>query len=398
MRLLSMLCGLLIAVAGVVAPATLAQDKPPQVEAPSIPANPETKAAARALIEDALKASHAPEIYADMRRTLAEVYIPVLRDVVQGDFPGVPSPDAKTATALAKALTFLDYVRRAGDELESGLTENRDAMLSDIAEQIAKTAKPPELAEVQGVVQLPAVKKSLDALYAMTKLLTGFSYQDSRTFSNFSAWAQGLDLDFSQAIPGAPGASKAVPSKAKVVKAQALVDDFMRFSHWDEMVADVKRFAREAYAETAPMSDEDRKELRGQIDQFEFTYTMQKGMMLAIVPSLVASGLTDEQLATLHGFVRSPAYAKAFDLFRNVVKSSTAFTKEDIIGAQKSFEDLDRDSKLEERNSEEQDRAKKEWNALTDKWTEILKNKISPETRSGLQQSLQDLQDAEPPI
>ena len=80
------------------------------------------------------------------------------------------------------------------------------------------------------------------------------------------------------------------------------------------------------------------------------------------------------------------------------MKSSTAFTKEDILGAQKSFEDLDRQAKLQERSSEEQDKAKKEWSALTEKWSDILKNRISPETRSGLEQSLEDLQNSEPPI
>jgi hypothetical protein len=395
MRLKPILCGLLIAAGGAMAAASLAQDKPPQVE---VPANPETKAIAQGLIEDGLQASHAAEIYADLRRTLREVYIPVLRNLVQGDFPGVPSPDVKTAAAMAKALTFLDYVRRAGDELDGALTENRNAMISDVAEQTAKTAKPPELKDVRAILQLPAVRKSLDAFYAMTKLMTGFSYEDSRSLAKFSAWAKDLDFDFSQAMPGGSGGSKGVPSKAKIAKAQVFIEDFMRLSHLDEMVADVKRFARDVYAETAPMSEQDRSDLREQIDQFEFTYTMQKAMAVAVAPSVVASALTDEQLATLHSFVRSPAYAKAFDLFRNVVKSSTAFTKEDILGAQKSFEDLDRQAKLQERSSEEQDKAKKEWSALTEKWSEILKNRISPETRSGLEQSLEDLQNSEPPI
>ena len=395
MRLKSILCGLLIAAGGAMTPASLAQDTPPQVE---VPANPETKAIAQGLIEDGLKASHAAEIYADLRRTLREVYIPVLRNLVQGDFPGVPSPDVQTAAAMAKALTFLDYVRRAGDELDPALTENRNTMISDIAEQIAKTAKPPELKDVRGILQLPAVRKSLDAFYAMTKLVTGFSYEDSRTFSNFSAWANGLDFDFSQAIPGGPEGSKRVPSKAKIAKAQAFIEDFMRLSHLDELVADVKRFARDVYAETAPMSEEERQDLRDQIDQFEFTYTMQRAMAVAVAPSVVASALSDDQLATLHSFVRSPAYAKASDLFRNIVKSSTAFTKDDIVGAQKSFEDLDRQSKLQERSSEEQEKAKKEWSALAEKWSEILKNRISPETRSGLEHSLEDLQNLEPPI
>jgi hypothetical protein len=330
-------------------------------------------------------------------RTLKEVYIPALRDVVQGGMPGIPAPDARTAAKLAKLLTVLDYVHKAGDELNTALSENREAMISDVAGQIAKSVKPPEIKEVRDVLNLPAIRKGLDAFYAVTKLITGFTYEDSRTFSEFSAWASRQDLDVQQMLPGVPG-SGGVPSKSKIAKAQALINDLVRATHVDEMVADVKRFVREVYVETAPMSDEDREELRGQADQFEFLYNMQKSVALAAAPSVLAAALSEDQLVAMHGFVRTPAFAKAFDLLRDAVHSGTAFTKEDVLETQKAFENLERNAKAREGDAAAQDKAKAEWDALFEKWRDILENRISPETRSGLERAVEDFQDESSPI
>jgi hypothetical protein len=396
MRLIPFVPVLFLAFAGVLAPAVFAQDKP-AAEAPAVAqADPEVKKLAKGLIEDVLQVTHAAAIFSDLRRTLGEVYIPALRDAIQGSLPGIPAPDAKSAAAMAKILTVMDYVRKAGDELDVALSENRDAMISDAAEQIARTAEPVEIKDVQAILQLPAVRKGLDAFYAMTKLLTGFSYEDTKTFSDFSAWASQLDLDMRQGLPGTPGG--AAPSKRKIAKAQALIDDLVSISHLDEMVGDVRRFVRDVYVETAPMPDEDREDLREQADQFEFTYNMQKAIVLAAAPSAIAAALSDEQLARLHGFVRSPSFTKAFDLLRNAVKSSTAFTKEDILEAQKCFQDMERKAKANERSPADQEKAKAEWDALAGKWTERLKNRISPETLQGLEKSLEDLDTKDSPI
>jgi hypothetical protein len=396
MRLKPLLSGLLIASLGALAPVSLAQDKPPQI---AEPVNPEARRLAQGLIVEALQRTHAAEIFADLRRTLREVYIPAVRDMVQGDFPGAPQPDAKAAAAMAKLLTFLDYLRKAGEELDVALAENREAMISDFADQMAKTANPPDLKEVRNILQLPATRKALDALFEMSKLVTGFSYQDSRSFADFTSWASRLNFDFSQALPGSPGGSpQAGLSKRKVAKAQAVVEDLLKVSHFDELATDIRRFARDVYAETAPMSEEDRQQLRDEIDQYEINYTMQKALVIAIAPSVVAQGLTDDQLAILHDFIRAPAFAKAFDLVRNAVRSATAFTKDDILEAQKSLEDLEKQSKLREGGREAQEKAKAEWDALTEKWTKVLKERISPETRAGLERSLEDLRKNGSPI
>ncbi len=125
---------------------------------------------------------------------------------------------------------------------------------------------------------------------------------------------------------------------------------------------------------------------------------MQKAVVMAAAPSVVAATLTDEQLAMLQGFVRSASFGKLCGLLRNSVKAGTAFTKDDILEAKKSFEDLEKQAKGQERNAAEEDKVKAEWDALTDKWTEILKNRISPETRSGLERALEELKDEGAPI
>jgi len=387
MRLKIVISSLLVAFAVGAAGAGLAQDKPPQEQAA---VDPQAKRVAQNLIEEALGLSHAAEIFDDLRRTLRDVYIPVMRGLVQGDYPGAPEADAASASALAKMLTFMDYLRKAGDELDVALSEYRGAMLSDFSEQMAKAASASELSDARRLFDLPATRKTLNAAYAMSKLVTGFSYDDSRTFSEFSAWARNLNLDITQVMPGNQERSKPVPSGRKVLKAQAFMNDLMRISHLDEIVANAECFARDVYAETVPASPEEREKLRRDIEQYAFMYNLQKAVVIGIAPSVVAASLTDEQLETLTGYLHSPAFAKAFDLLRDAVKSATAYTKEDILEAQKSITDLDEKSKL--RNPEEREKAKAEWSALFDKWTEKLKEKISPETRQGLEQSMDELQ------
>jgi hypothetical protein len=388
MRFKMVIFSLLVAAAGGIAGVSLAQDKPPQEQTA---VDPQAKRVAQNLIEEALQLSHAAEIFDDLRRTLRDVYIPVMRGLVQGDYPGVPETDVASASALAKILTFMDYVRKAGDELDVALSDYRGAMISDFAEEMAKAVSASELSDARRLFDLPATRKTLDAAYAMSKLVTGFSYEDSRTFSEFSAWTRSLNLDISQVIPGNNhDSSKPVPSGRKVLKAQAAVNDLMRLSHLDEMVSDVECFARDVYAETIPASPEEREKLRHDIEQYQFMYNLQKAVAIGVAPSVVAASLTDEQLETLTGYLHAPAFAKAFDLLRDAVKSATAYTKEDILEAQKAIKDLDEKSKL--RSPEEREKAKAEWTALVDKWTEKLKGKISPETQQGLQQSLDELQ------
>ncbi len=424
MRFKLLLPALLVAFAGAFAVAGVAQDKPalpdqsapagqnkpaaqdkpaaPEKPAAEVPVDPQVKEAARGFIEEFLRLTHAPDIFSDLRRTLREVYMPALRDFVEGNNPGVPAPDPKSAAAVAKLLTYLDYLRRAGDELDVALSENREAMISDAAGQMAKSTKIADIDSVRATFKLPAVTKGLDALYAVTKLLTGFTYDDSRTFSSFSAWASRQDLDLQKALPGfspgGPQSGDAVPTRSRVAKAQALVSDFLSISHLDEIVEHSHRFVRDVYAETAPIPENERQALREQADQFEFLYNMQKAVAMAMAPSVLAAGMTDEQLAQVHGFVRSASFGKLCGLLLDSVKAGTAFTKADVVEAQKAFEDLENKAKSEEHSEAEEKKVKAEWDALAEKWTEILKNRMSPETLDGLKKAMDELKDHGAPI
>ncbi len=70
-----------------------------------------------------------------------------MRGLVQGDYPGLPEADATDAAALAKMLTFMDYVRKAGDELDVALSQYRRVHASDFAEQMARAANAWELSD-----------------------------------------------------------------------------------------------------------------------------------------------------------------------------------------------------------------------------------------------------------
>ncbi len=386
---------LAVALGAALAPGVIAKEGD---ESPQTQISPEAKHLAESLIDDALQASRIPEIYADLRATLRDVYLPMLRDAVQGDLPGAPAPDSKTAAMIAKAYTFLNYVRRAGDELDGALTENRQTMISDAATIIARSAGAAEINDVRALVRLPAVRKGFDAFYALTRLVTGLTYQDSRSLSEFSAWVQGLNLDVSQTFQNGPGSPGTLPSQHKVAKAQVLFNDLFKISHLDDIVADIKRFVRDVYAETAPLSETERRDLKDQIDQLEFAYNLQKSITLAAAPSLIAAALTDEQLATADAFVHSAACAKVFNLVYDFVKAATAFTKEDITAAQGALEDLDRKSKLREKSEEDREKISEDWKAFWDKWSERLKNRLSPETRSGLEKSFEALETLDEPI
>ncbi len=351
--------------------------------------------AARDLIVELLPVSRTPEIYEDVRRTVRDVYLPVLRDAATGNMPGTPAPDAEMADGMAKLLTFLTYALKASDEIAPVLEKNRDAMISDIAALLAKHSSTAEINNARELLRKTAARKGFDTLYAVSRLVTGFTYEETRSMQAFSAWANGAAAGMSFATPPGNGST---PPPAKVAKAQALVNDILAVSRLDDMAAHLFRFAREVALQAVPANEEEREDYKNQIDQYEFTYGMQKGMVIGIAPPMLAQALTDEQLEKLHGFVRSPAFAKTFTLFFDVVRAATAFTVQDIKEVQDFVEETQAGRGLHPRGPEEEARAEADWEALRRKWADKLMASLSPETREGLERSAKELQALDMPV
>lgn len=375
--------------------AQTAQDKganAPQIEAPS----PERIQLARDIVEETLKLARAEDIYNDLRRTLKDVYIPVLKEATEGGYPGVPAPDPARAAAMAKTLTFLTYVQKAGDEIDGAIRDEISAAISDAAILVASHATAEELADTRRLLAEPATRKVFEIFYAASQFTTSFNYEETRTLAEYqaliSSWADTLDVDPSQFIPGLPGggASPSLPSSRKIEKAQALIADMIKITRLDDMVSDAKRFARDVYSKLAAKSPQEREDLISQIDQMEYVYTMRKSLALAMGPLITAGILTDEQLATLHTFVRTPVFAKVFQLMHTVVQKSASFTTDEIQSTQTLLKDIEQKSGGP-RSVEQQKRIDDEWAAFAEKWQARLLDRLTPETRAGLEASYRAL-------
>ncbi len=350
--------------------------------------------AAHDLVVEFLPASRMPEIYADIRRTVRNVYLPVLRDAASGDVPGMPAPDAEMADAMAKLLTFLTYALKASDEIEPVLAAERDAIISDIAALLAKHSSLAEIDNARELLRKTAARKGFDAIYALSRLATGFTYEETRSMQEFSAWARKTALGVSLASP--PGEGDA-PPPAKVAKAQEIVNDLLANSRLDDMAARLFRFAREVVLPAVSTEEEARADYKSQIDQYEFAYGLQKGVVIGVAPSVLAQTLTDEQLEKLHGFVRSPAFEKTFTLLFDAVRAATAFSVEDIREIQDFAAKAQASGKLYPRGPEEEAQAEADWEALRKKWADMLMASLSPETREGLERSAKELQGLDMP-
>ncbi len=340
----------------------------------------ERERAARDLIVEALPASRAPEIYGDLRRTLRDVYLPVMRDMVDGKVPGAEA-DPLTADTMRKLVAFLTYALRASDDMDGTLNASRDAMISDAALTLAKHSSQDEINATRELLRMPAARKGGDTIYAVSRLLTGFTYEETRSSYEFSDWAQELATNI---VAGKVKPDNSLPSPEKVAKAQAVVADLVRISRIDDMAADIFRFLRGVVLVAAPPTDEERTKFRAQLDQYEYNYNMQKAVLLAMAPSMLASSLSDKDLDKLHDYVRSPAVAKTFVLFQDVVRAGTSFTAEDVQSLVSFAQEQEKKRTMQPRSPEEQAAISAEWNVLADKWSATLTAGVSPEAREGL--------------
>lgn len=340
--------------------------------------------AARELIAEVLTASRTPEIYQDVRTTVRTIWLPVMNDTLSGKIPGAMPVDPNMAAMMTKMVAVVSYSSKAADEIDPVLASNREAMIADISALIAKHFTADEIANIRGTLRLSAARKSFDALYTTSRLITGYTYEETRAAQEFSGWTQKLAMEF------ASGAVQPqTPTPDRVAKAQAIVAELLRVGHFDEMVADAVRFAREVVLKTLPMDQQEA--VRMQIDQLEFQYNLQKQVVVATAPSAIASYLNDENLDKLAAFVRTPAVAKMFSLLFDTEKSLTKYTVQDITSARTYFEDLQKNGKIRERTEEEKKAFEADAGLLSAKWSEKLLNAVSPQTREGLMQAVNEL-------
>ncbi len=342
------------------------------------------------LLAKALAPSRLPEIYADVRRSVREVYLPTIRATLQDGIPGQPAPEPDDADKLAKLATFLDYALRASDELAPVLADSRDAIIRDVAGLLANYFTKAEIDVLAELLDMPAMRKLFNTVYASTRLLTDYNYEEIRSYYALTAWLAELQFDlqdnpFTQ--PDAPA-----PSPEKVAKAQSIVGDLLRVSRLDEMVADILRFAKEVKLDSSLVPEGERDNVREGIEQGEFFYNLQKSLVLSVGPSLLAATLTGDQLDKLHLLVLSPVVAKSFGLLHEVVRSATAFSKADIAGFDALSNRAKNDGLFEERSPEADAQLEAEAKALGEKWRERLFASLKPETREGLERAIAALE------
>ena len=345
----------------------------------------------REVISDALPASRLPEIYADVRRVLREAYLPSMRDATKGDTAGKPEFDADVMQHIGKIISLLHYSLRAGDEAEPFLNQHRGEIIADIARLQAQYLSLAEIQALRELLDMPAMRKVFNTVYAATRLVTDYSYQELRSYYQMTAWFRELNIT-AENNPFTKPDGRA-PSPELVAKAQGIITDFLRVSRLDEMVAKVTRFMKEVQLQTDLVPEAQREEIRAGLEKFEFFYNLQKSMMLAVGPSALAAVMNREQLEKLHLLVLAPVTAKSFRLIDEIVREATSFSKEDIAAAQKFGKDVENKGLFKERSAEDKARLEAAAKALGESWGERIKGSLTPETREGLERSIKAMED-----
>lgn len=344
----------------------------------------ERKAMLAEIIARAVPASRLPEIYADLRYALAEFYLPALRDMVSD--PGAANSDANTLAKLSALAPVIDYTLRAAKELDPVLAASRGELIEDIAAHQAKYSSQEEIRLLSEFLDAPATRKGFNAVYALSRCITGYDQADMRSSKEISAWLKDFKFD-AKANPFAPS-DQPPPAPGKVAKAGAIVTDFLRVSRLDDMIAEIVGFTRNVVLQVDALKPEEAAAVRGGLQQFEFYYNLGKSMAVAVAPSGIAAALTDDQLNKFHLMVLSPVMAKSFGLIYGAVREGTSFSKQDITEFRHLAEKGEKASEKWQRNPELQAKMNAEWESLADKWRDRFENSLSPDTRRGLETSI----------
>jgi hypothetical protein len=305
-----------------------------------------------------------------------------LKESLQGNFPVSPQAGFDTYVVAAKMLTFLTYLDRASDEFERAMAANSDAMIEDAAGIMAQYHTDEQIRDLEQLASLDATRKAFQTLYTASRLMTGFSLEDSRAFAALNAWARQLSLGATPFAMPSPNSPSGVPSVARMAKAQTLITDALRISRIEEMTMKVISFLRDVYIPSAGMTPDEKKSALDKIQEFELSYSIKKGIGFALAPVLLASYLDDGQIDVLSEFVKTPAFTKFFSLNFDVVQSGTSFTPDDI---------KDASSLLRRINPSGNNETDMAWRKYYDRWSKIVYESIAPEIRAGLEKSWLDL-------
>jgi hypothetical protein len=336
------------------------------------------------LIEQMLTIARIEDIYGELRNAARELYLPYYEA-----FPlklrerGADPEQIEKAGAFAR---FLSYAVAASDELEPVLEQRRDEIIADYAAVAARHMSNEQLDLIEEALQTPAARKLGNVVYAYSRIVTGYNKADFRSLDDTVNLALDMDIDIGD-NPLEPGDGPP-PSAESVDKAEAIVADLLRVSRFDDIVADIVAFGNNTLLKLDSLDESERTEIRNGLQQIQFYYNLAKSMAVAVAPSALANSASLEDLDKLHRIVLAPIVSKSFDLIYDLVRESTSFSPFDLNTMKRLG---DRGEQLEDLEPADKKQAEEEFEAVGEKWAEILKNSLTPETRLGLERSIDEL-------
>ena len=338
------------------------------------------------LIEETLRIARIDAIYSEIRFAARELYLPYYQSfALKLKERGADPEQVHNAEALTR---FLGFAVAASDELEPVLDRRRDEIIADYAAVFARHMTNEQLDLVQDALATPAARKFGNIIYAYSRIVTGYNKADFRSLDEIVDLALDMNIEIGE-NPLEPGDGPPPPPES-VEKAEAIVADLLRISRFDDIVADIVRFGNNTLLKLDSLEPSERTEIRNGIHQIQFYYNLAKSMAVAVAPSALANSASLADLDKLHRIVLTPVVSKSFDLIYDLVRETMSFSTLDLTTMKRLAK---RGEKLEEQDSGDSEKAGKEFEALGEKWAEILLNSLTPETRLGLEESMDALSD-----
>lgn len=366
---------------------------------PTSPAYAEgDRGTAREVALEAFAASHIPELYAQARRYVREVMVPIGEEFKSGKLT-MPLVETMPKGPAFKAyfnelISFFRILDKSGDEFDIALAKSRDELTDDIAGLAAKHLSPDEVDAVRSGLNLTATRKFTEFLYKFYRLPMSFTYDEAYANVKFGTWIQEVIIQFEQRN-GHPLTT--APSPERVAKATAIVHEFIVSARVDDMVNDSLRFVHETYL---PLLDKEGKseDIRPRIKKFEQQYPLQKVVLSATASSWLATMLSDEQLDELQKHMRGSGISKLYQVVFEAERAFTTFTVADAEAAKALADNIAAKGLFKERTPEQKALAEADANALVVKWTARFLAALTPATRDALVVSAAKLDELAKPL